>query len=43
MQKGKPKVAYSVALMLAFLAAENENRRLDDLPLADFGRLTEDS
>ena len=36
MQKKKPKVTYSVALMLAFLAAENENRQLEDLPLADF-------
>ena len=32
---------YSVALMLAFLSAENENRQLEDLPLADFGRLPE--
>ena len=39
--KGKPKVTYSVALMLAFFAAENENRQLEDLPLADFGRLPE--
>ena len=30
---------YSLALVLAFLAAENENRQLEDLPLADFGRL----
>ena len=30
---------YSIALVLAFLAAENENRQLEDLPLADFGRL----
>ena len=36
MQKKKPKVTYSVALMLAFLPAENENRQLEDLPLADF-------
>ena len=27
--------------MLAFLAAENENRQLEDLLLADFGRLPE--
>ena len=40
-QKGKPKVTNSVALVLAFLAAENENRQLEDLPLADFGRLPE--
>ena len=30
---------YSMALVSAFLAAENENRQLEDLPLADFGRL----
>ena len=30
-----------MALVLAFLSAENENRQLQDLPLADFGRLTE--
>ena len=39
--KEKPKVAYSVALVLAFLTSENENRQLEDLPLADFGRLPE--
>ena len=39
--KEKPKVAYSVALMLAFISAENENRQLEDLPLADFGCLPE--
>ena len=32
---------YSVALVLAFLSAESENRQLEDLPLADFGRLPE--
>ena len=32
---------YSVALVLAFLPAENENRQLEDLPLAYFGRLPE--
>ena len=37
--KETPKVAYSVALVLAFLSAENENRQLEDLPRADFGRL----
>ena len=37
-QKEKPKVT---ALVLAFLAAENENRQLEDLPLADFSRLPE--
>ena len=40
-QNEKPKVPYSVALALAFLAAENENRQLENLPLADFGRLPE--
>ena len=30
-----------MALVLAFFLAENENRKLEDLPLADFGRLTE--
>ena len=37
-QKEKPKVT---ALVLAFLAAENENRQLEDLPLAYFSRLPE--
>ena len=37
--KEKPKVTYSVALVLAFLSAENKNRPLKDLPLASFGRL----
>ena len=32
---------YSVALVLAFLSAENENRQLEDFPQADFGRLPE--
>ena len=39
--KEKPKVSYSVALVLAFLSAENENRQLEDFLLADFGRLPE--
>ena len=30
-----------MALVLAFLSSENENRQLEDLPLADFGRLPE--
>ena len=34
-------LSYSVALVLAFLSAENENRQLEDLPLTDFGRLPE--
>ena len=37
-QKEKPKVTYSVALVLAFFATENENRQLEDSPPADFGR-----
>ena len=32
----KPKV-----LVLVFLSAEDENRQLENLPLADFGRLPE--
>ena len=39
--KKEPNVTYSVALMLVFLSAENENRQLEDLPPADFGRLPE--
>ena len=39
--KEKPKVTYSVTLVLAFLSAENENRQLEDFPLADIGRLPE--
>ena len=41
--KEKPKVAYSVALVLAFpsIIKKNKNRQLGDLPLADFGRLPE--
>ena len=39
--KEKPKVAYSVALALEFLSAENENRPLENLSLTDFGRLPE--
>ena len=30
-----------MALVLAFLSAENENRQLEDLSQADFGRLPE--
>ena len=40
--KEKPKFVYSVALVLAFLSAENENRQQEDLLLADLGRLPED-
>ena len=39
--KEKPKIAYSVALVLTFLSSVEENRQLEDLPLADFGRLPE--
>ena len=39
--KEQPKVTYSVALVLAFLSAENENQQLEDLPPADFGLLPE--
>ena len=39
--KEKPKLTYSVTLVLAFLSAESENRQLEDLPLADFDRLLE--
>ena len=39
--KEKPKVTYSVALVMAFLAAENENRQQGDLPQANFGRVPE--
>ena len=30
-----------MALVVAFLSAENENRQLEDLPLDDFGRVPE--
>ena len=39
--KEKPKFTYLVALMLAFLSAEEENRQQEDLPLANFGCLPE--
>ena len=39
--KEKPKLTYSVALVLAFLSAENENRQLEDLSLADYDCLPE--
>ena len=38
--KIKPKITY-LTWVMAFLAAENENRQLEDLPRADFGRLPE--
>ena len=37
-RKEKPKVTY---LVMAFPAAENENRQLEDLPQADFCRVPE--
>ena len=40
-EKKNPKNTYSVALVMAFLAADNENRQLEDLPQADFGRFPE--
>ena len=40
-RKEKPKVTKSVALVRAFLAAENENRQPEDLPQTDFGRVPE--
>ena len=39
--KEKLKVAYSVALVWAFLSPENEIRQLEDFPLSYFGRLPE--
>ena len=38
MRPEKPKVKYSVALVMAILATKNENRLLKDLPQADFAR-----
>ena len=32
---------YSVALVMTFLAAENENRQLEALPQANFARVSE--
>ena len=37
--KRKPKITYSVALIMAYLAAENENRQLEDLLQSAFGSL----
>ena len=37
----KLKVTYLVALVMEFLATENENRPLEDLPQDNFGRLPE--
>ena len=41
MQKEKAKVTYSVALVMAFLATESDNRQLEDLLQADFGCVPE--
>ena len=38
--KEKPKVTHSVALVLAFLSAENENQKFEDLSLADYASKT---
>ena len=35
MQKEKPKVTYSLAFVVAFLAVGNENQQPQDLPQAD--------
>ena len=40
-RKEKLKITYSVALVMAFLAAENENRQQGDLPQDNFGRVPE--
>ena len=40
-QKEKPKVMYSVALVLAFFATENENRQLEDSLPAHFSHISE--
>ena len=40
-RKQKLKATYTVALVTVFLAAESENRQLEDLPRADIGRVYE--
>ena len=40
-KKKKPKVMYSVALVLAFFATENENRQLEDSLPAHFSHISE--
>ena len=37
-QKEKPKLAYSVALAMTFLATDNEHQPLEDLPQANFSQ-----
>lgn len=39
-KREKPKVKYSVSWIMTFLAAKRENRKLEYLPQADFGRVT---
>ena len=39
-KREKPKVKYSVSWIMIFLAAKRENRKLEYLPQADFGRVT---
>ena len=39
--KEKRKVTYPVALVMAFLTAENENGQLEDLPQADSSHVPE--
>lgn len=41
MRKEKSKVTNSVALVMASLVAKNENRLLEDWPLAEFDRVPE--
>lgn len=37
-EKEKPKVTYSGTLVFAFLVAKNEDRQVENLPRASFGR-----
>ena len=37
--KENGKLCIQCSLVMAFLAAENENHQMEDLPQADFGRL----
>ena len=40
-RKEKPKITYLLTMVIAFLAAENENRHLEHLSQADFRRVPE--
>ena len=40
-QKEKQKVAYSVALVMAFITAENEKGLMEDLPKPNSGHVSE--